>query len=100
MHFKILVVFAFTLHLYLHLCKATNLYHLFTIIFYWSKATFMVYLKKFYIYTGVSVKFLMVVETNSMVGYHLNNEDHSIQLGVWEGAVSPLAGAMQHAGGS
>ena len=46
MHFKILVVFAFTLHLYLHLCKATNLYHLFTIIFYWSKATFMVYLKK------------------------------------------------------
>ena len=42
----------------------------------------------------------MVVETNSMVGYHLNNEDHSIQLGVWEGAVSPLAGAMQHAGGS
>ena len=46
MHFKILVVFAFTLHIYCHLCKATNLYRLFTIIFYWSKATFMVYLKK------------------------------------------------------
>ena len=34
MHFKILVVFAFILHIYLHLCKATNLYRLFTIIFY------------------------------------------------------------------
>ena len=33
MHFKILVVFAFILHIYLHLCKATNLYHLFTNIF-------------------------------------------------------------------
>ena len=33
--------------------------------------------------TGVSVKFLMVGETNSMVGYHLMAEDHSIQLGVW-----------------
>ena len=30
---------------------------------------------------GVSVKFLMVGETNSMVGYHLMAEDHSIQLG-------------------
>ena len=50
MCFKILVVFAFTLHIYLHLCKATNLYRLFMIIFYWSKVTFMVYLKKLYIY--------------------------------------------------
>ena len=41
------------LHIYLHLCKATNLYRLFTIIFYWSKATFMVYIYIYiYIYTG------------------------------------------------
>ena len=33
MHFKILVVAAFTLHICLHVCKATNLYRLFTIIF-------------------------------------------------------------------
>ena len=46
MHFKILVVFAFTLHIYLHLCIASKLYCFSTIIFYWSKATFMVYLKK------------------------------------------------------
>ena len=32
---------------------------------------------------GVSVKFLMVGETNSIVGYHLMTEDHLIQLGVW-----------------
>ena len=32
----------------------------------------------------VSVKFLMVGETNSMVGYYLMAKDHSIQLGVWE----------------
>ena len=50
MHFKILVVFAFTLHIYLHLCKATNLYCLFTIIYYWSKVTFTVYFKNLYIY--------------------------------------------------
>ena len=50
MHFKILVVFALILHIYLQLCKATNLYRLFVIIFYWSKATFMFYLKKLYIY--------------------------------------------------
>ena len=50
MHFKILVVFAFTLHIYLLLCKATNFSRLFTIIFYWSKATLMVYLKNLYIY--------------------------------------------------
>ena len=49
MYFKILVVFAFILRIYSHLCKATNLYRLFTIFFYWSKATFMVYMKK-YIY--------------------------------------------------
>ena len=34
-------------------------------------------------YAGVSVKFLMVGGTNSVVGYHLMAEDHSIQLGVW-----------------
>ena len=55
MHFKILVVFAFTLHIYWHLCKATNLYGLFTIIFFWSKATFMVYLKKLYIYIYIYI---------------------------------------------
>ena len=37
----------------------------------------------FSITAGVSVKFLMVGETNSMVGYHLMAKDHSIQLGVW-----------------
>ena len=57
MHFKILVVFAFILHIYLHLCKATNLYRLLTIIFYGSKATFMVYLKIiYYIYTLIKTK--------------------------------------------
>ena len=48
---------------------------------------------------GVSVKFLMVGETNSMVGYHLMAEDHSIQLGVW-GRYDTPAGAGQHPGGS
>ena len=33
--------------------------------------------------SGVSVKFLMVGETNSMVGYHLMAKGHSIQLRVW-----------------
>ena len=33
----------------------------------------------------VSVKFLIVGETNSMVGYHLMAEDHSVHLGVWGG---------------
>ena len=37
---------------------------------------------------GVSVKFLMVGETNSMVGYHLMTENHSIQLRSG-GAMSP-----------
>ena len=31
----------------------------------------------------------MVGESNSMVGYHLMAEDHSIQLGVWERCESP-----------
>ena len=31
--------------------------------------------------SGVSVKFLMVGETDSMVGYHLMAKGHSIQLG-------------------
>ena len=31
----------------------------------------------------MSVKFLMVGETNSVVGYNLMAEDYSIQLGVW-----------------
>ena len=34
-----------------------------------------------HIYSGVSAKFLMVGETNSVVGYYLMTEDHSIQLG-------------------
>ena len=39
---------------------------------------------------GVSVKFLMVGETNFMVGYHWMAKGHSVQLGVWGGdAVSP-----------
>ena len=45
----------------------------------------------------------MMGETNSMVGYHLVAEDHSIQLGVWVawgGTVSPPAGAEQGPGGS
>ena len=37
---------------------------------------------------GVSVKFLMVGETNSMVGYHLMTEGHSVQLRSG-GAMSP-----------
>ena len=37
---------------------------------------------------GVSVKFLTVRETNSMVGYHLMTENHSIQLRSG-GAMSP-----------
>ena len=45
-------------------------------------------------YSGVSVKFIMVGETNSMVGYHLMTKGHSIQLGSW-GAVPP-AGPGQH----
>ena len=39
-------------------------------------------------FTGVSVKYLMVGETNSMVGYHLMTEGHSIQLRSG-GAMSP-----------
>ena len=50
MHFKILVVFGFITNIYLHLCKAFNLYRLFTLHFYWSKATFMDYLKKLSFY--------------------------------------------------
>ena len=44
----------------------------------------------------------MLGETNSVAGYHLMTEDHSIQLGVWGGgkAVSPLAGAEQDPGGN
>ena len=46
----------------------------------------------------------MMGETNSMVGYHLVAEDHSIQLGIWGGVggggtVSPPAGAGQGPGG-
>ena len=37
----------------------------------------------FVIVAGVSVKFLLVGESNSMVGYHLIAEDHLIQLGMW-----------------
>ena len=67
-HFKILVVFAFTLHIYWHLCKATNLYRSFTIIFYWSKATFMVYLKKLYIYIYIYISIINIdiIYTNNI----------------------------------
>ena len=36
-------------------------------------------------FPGVSVKFLMVAETNAMIGYLLMAKGHLIQLGVWEG---------------
>ena len=42
------IYLCFYLTYYWHLCQATNLYRSFMIIFYWSKATFMVYLKKLY----------------------------------------------------
>ena len=47
---------------------------------------------------GVSVKFLMVGETNFMVGYHWMAKGHSVQLGGGGGdAVSPPpAGPGQH----
>ena len=61
MHFKILVIFGFILHIYLHLCKATNLHRLFTIIFYWSKATFMVYVKKLYIYLYIYIYYTYIL---------------------------------------
>ena len=53
MHFKISVVFAFILYIYidLDLCQTTTLYRFFTIN--GDKATFMVYLKnyKYILYT-------------------------------------------------
>ena len=55
MHFKILVVFGFITNIYLHLCKAFNLYRLFTLHFYWSKATFMDYLKKLSFYQSTYI---------------------------------------------
>ena len=45
--------------------------------------------------SGVSVKFLKVGETNSMVGYHLMVEGDSDQLES-VGAVTPPAGPGQH----
>ena len=69
MHFKILVVFAFTLRICRHLCKATNLYRLFTIIFYWSKATFMVYLKKMiYLLLKVAVLTNTLIMSQTLCG--------------------------------
>ena len=63
-HFQILVAFAFTLHIYWHSCKATNSYHLFKISSYWSKATFMAYLKKkniyIYIYIYIYIIYICV----------------------------------------
>ena len=44
--------------------------------------------------SGVSVTFLMVGETNSMVAYHLMTEGHSIQLGSG-GRYEPPAGPEQ-----
>ena len=35
------------------------------------------------LYSGDLVRFLMLGETNSMVGYHLIAKGYSIQLGVW-----------------
>ena len=32
---------------------------------------------------GFQLSFLMVGETNSLVGYHLMTKGHSIQLGIW-----------------
>ena len=73
MYFKILVVFAFILHIYLHLCEATNLHRLFTIIFYWSKATFMVYLKNYiYIYMVFTTDGLFEVTIESWPEWDLN----------------------------
>ena len=54
MHFKILVVFARILYIYLHLCKATNLYRLFTIIFY-LKNYIYIYLHICIIYVYISM---------------------------------------------
>ena len=38
-----------------------------------------------HMYSGISLKFLIVGEINSMVGYHLMTKGQSIQLGVWRG---------------
>ena len=58
-------------------------------LYLWHQKTFTYSLQIFYkiqknfshTHTGVLVKFLMVRETNSVVGYHLLTEGHSIQLG-------------------
>ena len=47
-------------------------------------------------FTGVSVKYLMVGETNSMVGYHLMTKGHSIQLGSGGVLCGPPAALRQH----
>ena len=60
MHFKILVVFAFILHIYLHLCQATNMCRLFTIIFYWDDHALFekLYYIFMYIYTYIYIYLL------------------------------------------
>ena len=72
MYFKNLVVFAFTLHIYLQLCKATNLHRLFTIIFYWSKATFMVYLKKLHIYIYIYIYMYIYIYIYIYIHIYIN----------------------------
>ena len=58
MHFKILVVFALILYIYLHLCKATNLYRLFTIIFYLKNYIYIyIYI---YIYLHICIIYVYI----------------------------------------
>ena len=47
-------------------------------------------------YAGVLVKLLMVGGANSMVGYHLMAEDHSIQLAVLGGAMTFLEKVFEY----
>ena len=62
MHFKILVVFAFILHIYLHLCQATNMGRLFTIIFYWDDHALFekLYYIFMYIYTYIYIYYTYI----------------------------------------
>ena len=64
-----------------------------------EKVFFSVQFTSIYRGAGVSVKFLMVGETNFVVGYHLLTEGHSIQLGSGGGGgavpPSPLSGPRQ-----
>ena len=55
--------------------------------------------KEFQTNQGVSVKFLLGKETNSMVGYHLMAKGHSIQLGIWGCFKTPSKSSAGPAGG-